>query len=107
MKIGDLATKTLEEDWQQEEEDHVRPLRQRHPRGHALPLQLGEIDTHHHEVKVERDADEKHARDKDGEGRLAHECERVETEHCVKAHVRTGLLRRRAREREREETEED
>lgn len=62
---------------------------------------------HVHEVEVERDADEEHARDEDREGRLLEEGEGVEPEDFAEANVFTGLLRWRVRKGEREKSQRD
>ncbi len=102
-----LVAQRLQEHRQQKQEDDVGDLRQRHLGGDLLPPQLGEVDAHHHEVEVERDADQEHAGDEDRERWPLHQRERIESQDLADRDVGAGLLRRGVRQHEREEAEGD
>ena len=92
-----LVTEALQEKGQQQEKDDVRDLRVRGLHEHVLPLQLGEVLAEIHEIEVERDADEEHAEDEDGERRLLHQGERIQPEDLGELHIRPRLCGRRVR----------
>ena len=62
---------------------HVRYLGEGHLARDAGPADLGQVDPHHHEVEVERDANEEHAGDEDREGWFPEEREGVEAEQLA------------------------
>ena len=77
---GVLVAQLLQHDREEQHEDDVRYLGEGHLARDAGPADLGEVDPHHHEVEVERDANEEHAEDEDREGWLPEEGEGVEAE---------------------------
>ena len=102
-----FVAQLFEEDRKEEEEDHIRDLREGHFGGERFPLQFGQVDAHHHEVKVEWDADEEHADNEDGKGGFFQHGKSIQTEDLAEADVCARLHRWSVREAEREKAKQD
>src|SRR5205814_1399684 len=57
-KDGLLVTELFQHDWQEEQENHIRHLGQRHFGGGVSPAEFSDVHIHVHEVEIEWNADE-------------------------------------------------
>ena len=102
-----LVTEVLEHERQEKQKNDIGDLREGHLAGQSGPLQFRQVDRHHHEIEIERDANEEEATDENCERRLLHQRECVEAEHLAEADVLADLFWRRVRQDQRECPEED